>query len=217
MFRCQRSPQKEATVLEKMHGHPNFMHGRAVRDAAGNLVRIIDFIYGPSIYEYLRRHKMPHAVYYHQKLSQIIQPVIDCVAAIAQLHQLGLNHGDLRADHLIVNHETGNYVWIDFDYEVPNPSYDLFCLGNVLLQVVGKGRHALSDLRLRPSDYPDFNSSLTAGDMSLMFPHRISNLRKLFPYISPALNRILIRFAAGAADPYRRADDLLADLRLLFP
>ena len=137
--------------------------------------------------------------------------------AIFNFETVILNHGDLRADHLIVKNEAETYVWIDFDYEVDNPSYDLFGLGNVLLQVVGKGRHSLLDIRLRSSDYPDFNSSLTAGDMSRMYPHRVCNLGKLFPYISAALNRILMRFAVGAAEPYRSADDLLADLRLLFP
>ena len=217
VFRCTRSAEKEAAVLERMQAHPNFMHGQAVRDAAGNLVRIIDFISGPSLFEHLRRHRMPHAAYYRQKLPRIMEPVIECLGAIAHLHKLGLHHGDIRADHLIIKNGTDTYVWIDFDYEVDNLSYDLFCAGNIVLQVVGKGRHSVHDIRLRPSDYPGFNDNLAAGDMSLMFPHRVCNLRKLYPHISAALNEVLMRFSVEATDPYSSLDSLQEDLRLLFP
>jgi len=216
VFQCFRSPEKEATILRKMREHPNFMHGQSVRDAVGNLVRIIDFISGPSLYAYLRRQKMSHEAYYRQKLPKIMQLVIECFEAITHLHKQGLHHGDIRADHIIIKSKTDTYVWIDFDYEVSNLNYDLFCLGNVLQQVVGKGRHSLDDIRLRPSDYPDFNNTLTSSDMSLMFRHRVTNLRKLYPHISGALNEILMRFSFGATDPYKNVDSLLEDLRLLF-
>jgi serine/threonine protein kinase len=217
VFRCLRSPEKEAAVLQKMRGHPNFMHGQSVRDAGGNLVRIIDFIAGPSLYDYLRRQEMSHEVYYHQKLPKIMQPVIECVEAIGYLHKQGLHHGDIRADHLIINDESDTYVWIDFDYEVNNLTYDLFCLGNVLQQVIGKGRHSLHDIRLRPSDYPGFNGTLVSSDMSLKFKYRVANLRKLYPYVSADLNELLMRFSVGATDPYNSVESLLKDLHLLFP
>ncbi len=108
-------------------------------------------------------------------------------------------------------------MWIDFDYEVDNPGYDFFCLGNVLLQVVGKGRHSLHDIRLRPSDYPGFHGTLVSNDMSLMYQHRVSNLRKLYPYITAKLNEVLMRFSIRATDPHSSMDGLLEDLRLLFP
>ena len=41
VFRCVRSPAKEAAILEMVAGHKNFMQGRAVPDKAGNLVRIL--------------------------------------------------------------------------------------------------------------------------------------------------------------------------------
>jgi len=217
VFRCIRSPEKEAEILRKMYEHPNFMHGQSVRDVAGNLVRIIDLISGPSLYEYLRREKMSHEVYYNQKLSKIMKLLIDCIGAIAHLHKQGFNHGDIRADHIIIKSETGTYVWIDFDYEVGNLTYDVFCLGNVLQQVVGKGRHSLDDIRLRPMDYPDFNNTLTQKDMSLMFRHRVANLRKLFPYISEDLNEILMHFSIGSTDHYKDVDSLLEDLGSMFP
>ena len=59
-FHCFRSPEKEAEVIKKMHTHPNFMHGHSVPDTAGNIVRIIDYISGPSLYTYLRRQKISH-------------------------------------------------------------------------------------------------------------------------------------------------------------
>jgi tRNA A-37 threonylcarbamoyl transferase component Bud32 len=217
VFRCLRSPEKESEILQKIHEHPNFMHGESVRDAAGNLVRVIDFISGPSLYDYLRRQNVSHEAYYRQNLSTIMQLLIACIEGIAHLHKQGLHHGDIRADHIIINSQTGAYVWIDFDFEVGSLNYDVFGLGNVLLQAVGKGRHSLYDIRLRPSDYPDFKNTLISNDMSLMFRHRIANLRKLYPYISEALNEILMRFSVGAADPYENVDGLLEDLRFLFP
>jgi serine/threonine protein kinase len=217
VFHCIRSPEKESEILRKMHEHPNFMHGQSVRDAAGNLVRIIDFISGPSLYDYLRRQNLSHETYYRQNLPKIMKMLIECIEAIAHLHKQGLNHGDIRADHIIINNQTDTYVWIDFDYDVSNLNYDVFCLGNVLQQAVGKGRHSLYDLRLRPSDYPDFKNTLTSNDMSLMFRHRVANLRKLYPYISETLNDILMRFSVGALDPYKNVDSLLEDLRFIFP
>ena len=217
VFHCVRSPEKESEILRKMQGHPNFMHGRSVRDAAGNLVRIIDFIPGPSLYQYLRQQKISHEVYYRRNLPKIMQLLIECIEAIAHLHNQGLHHGDIRADHIIIKKKTGHYVWIDFDYDVSNPSYDLFCLGNILQQAVGRGRHSLEDIRIRPSDYPDFKTKLTSDDMSLMYRHRVINLRKLYPYIPEALNEILMRFSVGATDPYKNIESLLEDLRFLFP
>lgn len=217
VFRCLRSPEKESAILRKMHGHPNFMHGQSVHDAAGNLVRIIDFISGPSLYNYLREQKMSHEEYYRQELSKVMQLFIKCIEAIAHLHKQGLHHGDIRADHIIIKNKMDTYVWIDFDYEVDYLNYDLFCLGNVLQQVVGKGRHSLDDIRLRPSNYPYFNNTLTPNDMSLMFGHRVTNLRRLYPYISEALNEILMRFSAGATDFYKSVNSLLGDLCCLFP
>ena len=217
VFTFVRSPQKESEILHRMRGHPNFMQGKPVSDAIGNPVRIIDFIPGPSLYEYLRRLDMPHEAYYRQIFSKLIRPVIECIDAIAQLHQQGMHHGDIRADHILLKGQMSDHVWIDFDYEVDYPDYDLFCLGNILLQVAGKGRHSLYDIGLRPSAYPGVIDTLTQSDMSLMFRHRVANLRKLFPHISAALNDILMRFSVGSTDPYGDVDTLLADLRALFP
>jgi hypothetical protein len=217
VFRCVRNPGKESAILTKMRGHPHFMQGETVRDEAGNLVRIIDFIPGPSLYDHLRQFVMSHEAYYRQVLPNLMESAIACLGAIAQLHREGFHHGDIRTDHLLLNKQTRLFVWIDFDYEISDPIYDLFCIGNVLHQVVGKGRHSIHDIRLRPMEYPDFTGTLASNDMSLMFQHRVANLRKLFPHISPLLNDILMRFSSGASDPYHNLDTLMADLRVVFP
>ncbi|NOZ23716.1 MAG: protein kinase [Planctomycetes bacterium] len=216
-FRCMRSPMKESAVLRMMKGHPNFMQGESAFDAAGNPVRILDFIKGPSLYNHLRNLAMSHEVYYHQILPKIMPPVIECMNAIGHLHRRGLHHGDIRADHIILKNRATSYVWIDFDYVVDYPDYDLFCLGNILQQVVGKGRHSLHDIRLRPSEYPALDDTLALNDMSFMLRHRVANLRKLFPHISPELNEILMHFSVGSTPPYDHVDDLVANLRSIFP
>lgn len=217
VFTCVRSPLKESEILRRMSGHPNFMQGKSANDAAGNLVRIIDFISGPSLFEYLRRLDISHEVYYQRIFSRLMPPVIECIDAIAHLHRQGLHHGDIRADHILIKNQDRNYVWIDFDYEVGYPGYDLFCLGNVLLQVAGKGRHSLHDIGFRPAAYPGAVDTLTPSDMSLMFKHRVANLRKLFPHIPADLNDILMCFSAGSTEPYGDVDTLIADLRAIFP
>jgi serine/threonine protein kinase len=217
IYHCVRSAAKEAEILRATQHDPNFMHGGAVHDRAGNLVRIIDYVDGLSFYEYLRRLEMTQNAYYHQVFPGIIQSVIGCIESIARLHANGLNHGDIRADHILLSSSTGPFTWIDFDYEVDDSDYDVFCLGNVLLQAVGKGRHSLHDVRLNPTMYPDYQGTLTYEDMSLMFRHRVANLRKLFPLVARDLNDILMRFSVASTSPYRTVEDLLTDLRALYP
>ena len=217
VFHCRRSAEKESAVLEAMCGHPFFMQGVSVPDSVGNLVRILDFIPGQSLYEFLRRIDMPHRKYYRNLFPGIIQSVIGCIEAIAQLHIKGLQHGDIRADHILLKNHSNAYIWIDFDYLISHPNYDLFSLGNILLQAAGKGRHSAHDIRQQPQKYPDFEETLTSDDMSLMFQHRVANLRKLFPYLSTDLNEILMRFSAGRTDPYRDLGILISDLRSIFP
>ena len=217
VFHCIRSGEKESAVVEAMHGHPCFMQGVSVADTVGNLVRILDFVPGQSLYEFLRRIDLPHRDYYQNLFPGIMQSVIECIEAIAQLHQKGLQHGDIRADHIIIHKQSNAYVWIDFDYVITHPHYDLFSLGNILLQAAGKGRHSIHDIRQQLKKYPDFKDTLTSDDMSLIFAHRVANLRKLFPYLSADLNEILMRFSAGRTDPYRDLGILISDLRSLFP
>ncbi|MFZ5571387.1 MAG: protein kinase [Thermodesulfobacteriota bacterium] len=215
VFHCVRNPEKEAAILREMQGDPHFMQGISLHDVVGNIVRVIDFIPGPSLFDYLRRIEMPHEKYYHELFGSILKSVIACIEALARLHSGGMHHGDIRADHILLFDRSSRYVWIDFDYEISHPEYDLFCLGNIISQVAGKGRHSQHDISQRPSDYPDFKSPLDPGDMSLMFPHRVANLGKLFPHLSPQLSDILAHFSAGATNRYRSIDELLTDLHRL--
>lgn len=216
-FHCIRSARKEALVLQLMHGNPHFMQGETVLDAQGNPVRVINFIFGPTLFEYLRQLNMTHRDYYFLKFPEVIRSILDCFDALALLHNKGSYHGDIRADHLLMERASNQYKWIDFDYEIEYPHYDLFCLGNVLLQVVGKGRHSIHDIRQHPTKYPDYKQALQAIDMSLMFPHRVANLQKLFPYLPKELNEILMRFSVGGSVRYADLNTLLSDLHSLFP
>jgi serine/threonine protein kinase len=216
VFRCARSLEKESAILDKMRGNPHFMQGESAFDLAGNLALIIDFIPGPSLYDHLRQLPMPHVTYYHEVLPKLMQSLIECMHAISHMHGHGFHHGDIRADHIILKNWSDAFVWIDFDYETSQPYYDLLCMGNVLNQVVGKGRHSIYDIQLRPEEYPDFHGSLTLQDMSQMFHHRVANLRKLFPYISADLNAILMRFSFGARNRYSDVDALVVDLLQVF-
>lgn len=217
IYRFLRSPDKEASILQTMQGHPNFMQGCPVLDSAGNIVRIIDFISGPSLFDYLRGLNMSHKEYFNTEFLNVVQMFIQCVKAISLLHEKGLHHGDIRADHIIIRNGTKDYMWIDFDYEVSNPEYDAICLGNVLQQVVGKGRHSLNDIQEHPENYPDFRGTLTSSDMSLMFRYRVANLQRLYPHIPGAVNDMVMRYSNGCSNPYKRVADLLFDLCSLFP
>jgi serine/threonine protein kinase len=153
VFTCVRNPRKESEILRRMHGHPNFMQGKPARDAIGNLVWIIDFIPGPSLYEYLRRLDMPHEAYYRQIFSKLIIPVVECIDGIAQLHRQGLHHGDIRADHILLKKQSSDYVWINFDYEVGYGGYDLFCW-DTSLELIN------STVNPRMCPYTNFRNSL---------------------------------------------------------
>jgi serine/threonine protein kinase len=216
VFQCTRSPKKESAVLKAMRGHPNFMQGESVLDSAGNLVRIIDFIPGISLYERLRRLETPHETYYSLMLPTVMRSAMECMEGIRQLHEIGLNHGDIRTDHILVGGDESHYIWIDFDYDVFRQDYDVFCLGNVLLQIVGKGRHSAHDVALHHADYDDFKGRLAPGDMSLMYQHRVANLKKLFPHVSSDINDILMRFSAEATTQYQDVESILCDLRSVF-
>lgn len=220
-FNCVRSPEKEADVLSATQGHPNFMQGRQVRDSAGNLVRILDIVPGPSIYQYLRDLDLSHREYFNTLFPKVMDRFLESVAAIVHLHEQGQHHGDIRADHLLWTGPLKALAWIDFDYDMDGPDMDVFCLGNVLQQVVGKGRHSMENIRTTPGAYPDFKSDLEPRDMSLMYSHRVMNLQKLFPYIPDDLNDILMRFSSSSVPcsrtgkPYAGAKGMLSDLSKL--
>jgi len=210
---CVRSAAKEAAILELVGDHPSFMHGHSVVDAAGNVVRVIDYIPGPRLDTVVDRLCTDHERYYFTELPALLDRYRDIARAIQFLHNRGFRHGDIRRDHVIHDRDTGRWRWIDFDYDYAggaNPfGYDLFGLGNILCFLVGGGdvtRHGLAAAhspalaRLRPED------------MNIVLAHRVANLEKVYPYIHPTLSRVLRHFAAGANLFYETTDVLLEEL-----
>ncbi len=115
-FECFRSPKKEARILERVSGHKNFMHGYSTQDEKDNLIRILDFIKGKTLSAHVGNMGMDHETYYHERFPGILDHFFECVQAIHFLHENGERHGDIRRDHILIEQETGDYRWIDFDF-----------------------------------------------------------------------------------------------------
>lgn len=216
-IQCRRSPVKESAFLDLVRGHPRFMQGLTVTDPVGNAVRVIDFIRGPSLFRYVNELEMPHERYFHEVLPGVMRRgILPCIEAMAEVHRQGQIHGDIRNDHILVESETGRYVWIDFDYEVNYSDYDVWSMGNVLTFVVGQGMHTFHDVARHPEGYPYLAGSLDDHDALVLYRNRVANLRKLFPYIPPELNSILMRFSVGTIDFFESLDREVEELRALY-
>lgn len=64
---------------------------------------------------------------------------------------------------------------------------------------MGKGFVTFRDaLRERP----ELSDSLCDEDASVFFPHRVMNLRKVYPYVPEKLSGVLLRFSAGCRIGY---------------
>jgi hypothetical protein len=189
------------------------MHGKWAKDNAGNVVRVIDYIYGPSLHGYLNGLDMNHETYFFTVFPDILKKYTSCVEAIAFLHQHHEKHGDIRRDHIFMDRENGDYRWIDFDYNYQHKenmfSYDLFGLGNVMIFIAGKGDVLIQDLEKK--GFPGL-ARVTDKDMNIVFKNRVANLKKIFPYVPEALNRVLLHFSQGAELFYQTTAHLLEDL-----
>lgn len=212
-FECFRSPRKEARILALVADHPGFMHGISLVDAAGNPVRVIEVIHGPSLADHVAAIALGHEAYFFEALPEILDRFMGCIAAIGFLHRHGEKHGDIRRDHILIDSDNGEYRWIDFDYNYRHREniygYDLFGLGNILIYLVGKGDLLLADLR---RERPEVAARLAAEDMNIVFRNRLADLKKAYAYIPDALNRVLRHFSAGANWFYETTDQLLQDL-----
>jgi hypothetical protein len=215
-FECFRSPRKEARILNLVKHLPNFMQGYSVQDDHENIVRILDYIYGTSLAEHIREvaADMKHEMFFYQYFPKVLDNYIQCVEGIRFLHDHGEKHGDIRRDHILIDRESGQYRWIDYDYNFRHREniygYDLFGLGNVLIYLVGMGDVLYQDLRR--SKHPSLDH-LLEDDVNIVFNNRIANLKKVYSYIPDSLNRILMHFSKGANVFYDHTIQLLDDLR----
>jgi len=216
-FDCFRSPQKEARILDLAAGHGNFMQGYWEKYSAGNIVRIIDYIYGKSLHEFISDLAIDHETYYYNNFPEIFFNFIECVKAIEFLHSHREKHGDVRRDHIIIDRESNHYRWIDFDFNYIHKenmySYDLFGLGNILMFISGKGDVLLNDLKKK---MPSVFDVLEEKDLNIVFNNRLANLKKVYPYIPESLNRALLHFSKGAELFYENATHLLSDLEEIY-
>jgi serine/threonine protein kinase len=212
-FECFRSPKKEARILDKVAGHNNFMHGYSIEDEEGNLIRVLDYIFGKSLHAYIESLQMDHQSYFYNLFPGILINFMESIEAIRFLHQHGEKHGDIRRDHILVDRNSERFRWIDFDFNYRHREniygYDLFGLGNILVFLVGMGDVLL--LELEKQNHPALGT-LWKEDMNIVFKNRISNLKKIYPYIPESLNRVLMHFSEGANWFYENTDQLLDDL-----
>ena len=217
VIRSFRDPDKESSVLELVKGHPNFMQGISHQDSKGNNVRIIDVIRGRNLYDYIGNLEMKHETYFETIMPNLLKQLLDAFKAIGFLHQNGLRHGDIRNDHLYMERKTGNFVWIDFDYDFEASentySLDLFGLGNVLLYTIGKGLHLYSMIKSDLKTYGDLVDRILFQDFSLLDQSRLLNLKKVFPYIPDSLNNLLMHFSTESEIYYESAEEIVEDLK----
>ncbi len=213
---CYRNPEKEARVLELVKGHPHFMQGEAALDEAGNLVRILDIINGSRLDKFIHRSKASHEEYFYKELPDILKQFLECVQAIAMLHERGFRHGDIRRDHILVDRSSGLFRWIDFDYDFYMPekpfALDLYELGNLLMYLTARKNYHPREIMQHPDMGDKIMATIEPGDISLLSKNRITNLQKLFPYIPTELNNIFLHFSQGTDVFYETVDELHADL-----
>jgi serine/threonine protein kinase len=211
-----RDPKKEENILALVKDHPYFMHGTSHQDKKGNSIRVLDIVQGTNFYVYLESLTMEHEIYFHEILPGILENLLQAFKALRFLHLNGFRHGDVRNDHMIIERETKNYVWIDFDYEFEpgeNPfSLDIFGLGNILLYACGKGFHDYHMISRDKTFYGDLSDRIEQTDFSILNKWRLFNLHKLYPYIPTVLNDILMHFSADASVYYETVDEIIEDI-----
>ncbi len=213
IFECVRSPRKEARILELVRGRQDFMQGETVPDSSGNPLRILDYIRGKTLADITLGQGADHEDYFQHYYPALLDEYVEIVKAIRFLHESGEKHGDIRRDHLIKDTATGRYRWIDFDFNYRHGesrfAYDLFGLGNILIYITGRGDVITHRLL---QENPGVLENLSDDDVNVVFHNRVANLRKIYPYIPEALNRVLMHFSVGAPVYYDDTRELLEDL-----
>ena len=67
-------------------------------------------------------------------------------------------------------------------------------------------------MQVLQTEMPHIRPAITEDDLNIIFHNRIANLRKVFPYIPEALNRIFLHFSMGTKVYYDNTEELLDDL-----
>lgn len=216
-IRCFRDPKKEADILELVNTHPLFMHGTSCIDPKGFNIRVLDVVRGQNLYTYLEGVDLDYNRYYNELLPGILTKLTDTFTALQFLNNSGFRHGDVRNDHVIIENSTGNYVWIDFDYDyesTENPfALDIFGVGNILLYTIGKGFHTLYMIDGDREKYGELVENLYAEDFSLLDKWRYVNLKNIHPIISDSLNNILLHFSKGSEVYYESVQEIIDELK----
>ena len=211
-YECFRSPQKEARILEMVRGNPNFMQGVSCPDVQNNNVRVIDFIYGTNLSDYVEETNHNHEQYFHDIFPGLLDLFLSALSGLCFLHKNHEKHGDVRRDHLIYSRD-GHLVWIDFDYNYRHGEHiaglDMAGAGNILTYLVGGADHTV--LRIK-KEQPEVLARLAPADFNVVMSNRVVNLQKLFPYIPDRLNNILLHFSAGTPVFYDTVEELLSEL-----
>ncbi|MBD3382298.1 MAG: protein kinase [candidate division Zixibacteria bacterium] len=208
---CYRSPEKEGEVLELVKGDRRFMQGYTTYDEKGNNVRVIDFIPGQTFFNYIHSISKSHEQYFHEDLPRILYNLVAAIDAISFLHEHKYCHGDIRNDHIIIEPETGQYRWIDFDLKQNVSDFDTWSIGNILNYAVGKGITSFQQV-MRSKEFTDeAKNSLVPEDGSAFYEYRIMNLQKLYPYIPDSLSAILNHFTIRPRKVYYTLSDLMDD------
>lgn len=210
-IRCYRNPLKEGKVLDLVRGDNRFMQGGICYDEKDNVVRIIDFIKGKSLFQHIPLIEKSHFDYFTEDLPKILWKLLGSLFAIKFLHNNNFCHGDIRNDHIIVESETGNYRWIDFDLMQDVSDFDLWSCGNIISYAVAKGLKTFDQV-LKENEFSEkVKNSLTPEDASAFYNYRIMNLGKLYPYIPERLNNILLHFTIRPKRFYNSLEELLDD------
>jgi serine/threonine protein kinase len=211
-MRCYRDPAKEGQVLRLVRGHPGFMHGYSLYDGRHNEVRIIDYIQGKSLYNWILQLNIAHEEYFFTIFPQILDKLCGCFSDIHYLHVHGLCHGDIRNDHILLEKGTQHYRWIDFDLTQDFSDYDIWSIGNILQFCVGKGMGTFQETLQSRGFSSAIKHQLASDDALAFHKNRIANLRKLFPYIPKRLNEVLLHFAINTTHFYSSVAQIVADL-----
>ncbi len=211
-IRCARDPEKESKILETVAGNHRFMQGHTVYDHLGNNIRVIDFIRGKSLYNYLAALEQPHEQYFHETMPGVLQQVLGCIDALALLHEKGAQHGDIRNDHIIIEAGTGTYRWIDFDYAANVLDFDIWSVGNIISYVVAQGSLTCREAQVALNK-GNSGKSIDDSDSLMLLKHRMVNLRKLYPYVPRELNDMLMRFSSSTHKFYENVGQIADDLR----